>query len=58
VLNKLEKAKVLHLYEHYRLNAKNALENGNVELAREYEIRLDTMNIILSQLGLKAWNSN
>lgn len=55
MLNKLEKAKILHQHDHYRLNEKIALENGNVELAKEYKIRLETMKRVLDALELKAW---
>jgi len=56
MLNKLEKAKILHLHEHYRINAKIALENGDIELVKEYEIRLETMKHVLDNLELKAWD--
>ena len=55
MLNKLEKAKILHLYEHYRLNVKIELEKGNIELAEEYKIRLSTMKKVLYNLELEPW---
>jgi hypothetical protein len=57
MLNKLEKAKILHQYDHYRLNAKAALKEDNTELAREYGIRLETMKSVLSNLELTAWEN-
>ncbi len=57
MLNKLEKVKVLHQHEHYRINEKIALENGSTELAKEYTIRLNTMKHVLDSLGLQAWEA-
>jgi hypothetical protein len=55
MLNKLEKVKILHLYAHYKINVRMALEKGNNELAKEYKIRLDTMKCVLDNLELEPW---
>lgn len=55
MLTKLEKAKLLHQHEHYRLNCKFELEKGNVELAKEYEIKLEAMKRVLDIFELTAW---
>ncbi|MBU3186610.1 hypothetical protein [Clostridium estertheticum] len=55
MLNKLEKSKILHLNESYRINKKIALEKGNIKLVEEYGIKLETMEHILRYFELTAW---
>lgn len=55
MLNKLEKAKILHQHEHYKINAKVALKNGNTELAKEYDIRLETIKRVLDALEIEPY---
>lgn len=58
MLNKLERVKILHLHEHYRLNEQLHLRDGNIETANEYKIRLETIKLILDSFEMKPYEIN
>ena len=58
MLTKLEKAKLLHKHEHYKINEKIALKNGLIEIAREYKIKLETTKDILDIFEIKPYEDN